>query len=38
MGHLVVSTAKLERKDRLKVLPLEEDLAFESVGKIDGMC
>jgi len=38
MRHLVVSTAKLKREDRLKVLPFEEDLAFESVGKVDGMC
>jgi hypothetical protein len=38
VGHLVVSTTKLEREDRLKVLPLEKDLAFESVGDVDGMC
>jgi hypothetical protein len=38
VGHLVVSTTKLEREDRLKVLALEEDLAFESVGEVDGMC
>jgi hypothetical protein len=38
MSHLVVSTAKLEREDRLKVLSLEQDLAFESVGEVDSMC
>jgi len=38
VGHLVVSTTKLERKDRLKVLPLEKDLALQSVGDVDGMC
>jgi hypothetical protein len=38
VSHLVVSTTKLEREDRLKVLPLEKDLAFESVGDVDGMC
>jgi hypothetical protein len=38
MGHLVVSTTKLEGEDRLKVLSLEKDLAFESVGDVDGMC
>jgi hypothetical protein len=38
MRHLVVSTAKLERENRLKVFSLEEDLAFESVGEVDGMC
>jgi hypothetical protein len=38
VGHLVVSTTKLEGEDRLKVLPLEKDLAFESVGDVDSMC
>jgi hypothetical protein len=38
VSHLVVSTAKLEREDWLQVLALEEDLAFQSVGKVDGMC
>jgi hypothetical protein len=38
MGHLVVGTTKLEREHRLKVLPLEKDLALESVGDVDGMC
>ena len=38
MSHLVVSTAKLEGKDRLQVLTLEEDLTLQSVGKVDGMC
>ena len=38
MRHLVISTTKLEREDRLEVLPFEENLAFESVGDVDGMC
>jgi hypothetical protein len=38
MRHLVVSTTKLEGEDGLKVLPLEKDLAFESVREVDGMC
>lgn len=37
MSHLVVSTTKLEGKDRLQVLTLEEDLALQSVGEVDGM-
>jgi len=38
VSHLVVSTTKLEREHRLQVLTLEEDLALQSVGQIDGMC
>jgi hypothetical protein len=38
VSHLVVGTTKLEREDGLQVLTLEEDLAFQSVGKVDGMC
>jgi hypothetical protein len=38
VGHLVVGTAELEREDRLQVFTLEEDLALQSVGEVDGMC
>jgi hypothetical protein len=38
VSHLVVSPTKLEGKDGLQVLALEEDLAFQSVRKVDGMC
>jgi hypothetical protein len=38
VSHLVVSTTKLEREDRLQVLTLEEDLALQAVGQVDGMC
>jgi hypothetical protein len=38
VSHLVVSTTKLEGKDGLQVLTLEEDFALQTVGEVDGMC
>jgi hypothetical protein len=38
VSHLVVSTTKLERENRLQVLTLEEDFALQTVGEVDGMC
>ena len=37
MCHLVVCSSQLEREDWLQVLALEEDLAVQPVGKVDGM-
>ncbi|KAF3810584.1 Threonine dehydratase [Colletotrichum gloeosporioides] len=36
VGHLVVGAAQLEAEDGLLVLALEEDVALEAVGEIDG--
>lgn len=38
MGHLVVSAAQLEAEYGLLVFTLEEDIAFESVAEVDGVC
>ena len=34
MGHLVVGTSELERKDRLKIFAFESDIAFQAVAEI----
>ena len=35
MRHLVVGAPQLKAEDGLLVFPFEQDIAFESVGKID---
>lgn len=37
MRHLVVRAPQLEAKDRLQVLPLEQDAAFQPCAKVLGM-
>jgi hypothetical protein len=36
MRHLVISAPQLEAEDGLRVLSLEENIAFESVAEVDG--
>lgn len=37
MGHFVVCAAQLEAEDGLQILPLEQDIAAQSGGQVDGM-
>lgn len=37
MGHFVVCAAQLEAEDGLQILPLEQDIAAQPRGQIDGM-
>lgn len=37
MGHFVVCAAQLEAEDGLQILPLEQYIAAQSRGQVDGM-
>jgi hypothetical protein len=37
MGHLIVGSAELETENGEQILSFEENLAFQSVAKINGM-
>lgn len=38
MSHLVVGAPQFEREDWEEIFTLEEDLAFQAVGQVDGVC
>jgi len=38
MCHFIVCTSQLEAEDRLQIFSLQENLTFQAVAEVGGMC